>query len=243
MPGFGDSKAWVFLDTIYDVAGSKNYFDVTALHPYARDINEFRSELNLFRTSIVNHGDAATPMWLTEWAWGSGPADQFGHNVGLTGQQTMLNNSVKLVLQQRTAWNIQRMYWFLWRDPEPGSFYAHLCSICGTAGLLRFNRTAKPAYNTFKSFTTETVAPSVQLHRRACRHNRRLDPDLRLSPRTRPARPSSATSRANPSSGLRLAATPGPRRSRTAPTPSSSRRSTPPETRARSDRGPSRSTP
>ena len=161
MPGFGDSKAWVFLDAIYDVAGSKNYFDVTALHPYARDLNEFRSELNLFRTSIVNHGDAATPMWLTEWAWGSGPPDQFGHNVGLTGQQTLLNNSVKLVLQQRTAWNIQRMYWFLWRDPEPGSFYAHLCSICGTAGLLKFNRTAKPAYNTFKSYTTDSVAPSV----------------------------------------------------------------------------------
>ena len=100
-------------------------------------------------------------MWLTEWAWGSGPPDQFGHNVGLTGQQTMLNNSVKLVLQQRTAWNIQRMYWFLWRDPEPGSFYAHLCSICGTAGLLKYNRTAKPAYNTFKSFTTDSVAPPV----------------------------------------------------------------------------------
>ena len=180
MPGFGDSKAWVFLDAIYDVAGSKNYFDVTALHPYARDLNEFRSELNLFRTSIVNHGDSATPMWLTEWAWGSGPPDQFGHNVGLTGQQTMLNNSVKLVLQQRTAWNIQRMYWFLWRDPEPGSFYAHLCSICGTAGLLRFNRTAKPAYNTFKSFTAETTPPVASIQRGAHRPHGRLHPDLRL---------------------------------------------------------------
>ena len=61
MPGFGDSKAWVFLDNIYDVAGIKDYFDVAALHPYARDINEFRSELNLFRTSIVEprrRGDA-----------------------------------------------------------------------------------------------------------------------------------------------------------------------------------------
>jgi putative glycosyl hydrolase/Big-like domain-containing protein len=163
MPGFGDSKAWIFLDNIYAVAGIKNYFDVTALHPYARDLDEFRTEVSMFRASIVNHSDAATPMWLTEWGWGSGPADQYGHNVGLTGQQTMLNNSVKLVLQQRTAWNVQRMYWFLWRDPEPGSFYAHLCSICGTGGLLRYNRTAKPAYSTFKGFTTETTPPVASI--------------------------------------------------------------------------------
>ena len=154
MPGFGDSKAWVFLDNIYAVPGIKNYFDVTALHPYARDIDEFRRELLQFRASEVNHGDGATPIWLTEWGWGSGPPDQFGHNVGPSGQQTMLNKAVKLILAQRTAWNVQRMYWFLWRDPQPGSFYAHLCSICGTAGLLRYNRTAKPALATFKSFTT-----------------------------------------------------------------------------------------
>jgi hypothetical protein len=161
MPGFGDSTAWGFLDNIYAVAGVKNYFDVTALHPYARDLDEFRRELLQFRASIVNHSDAATPIWLTEWAWGSGPPDQYGHNVGLSGQQTLLNNSVKLVLSQRTAWNVQRMYWFLWRDPAPGSFYAHLCSICGTAGLFTYNRTAKPAYNTFKAFTTDTTVPLV----------------------------------------------------------------------------------
>src|SRR3954454_1679533 len=162
MPGFGDSKAWIFLDNIYAVAGIKNYFDVAALHPYARDINEFRTEVLQFRQSIVNHDDAATPMWLTEWGWGSGPPDQYGHNVGLTGQQTMLNKAVKLILAQRTAWNVQRMYWFLWRDPQPGSFYAHLCSICGTAGLLRYNRTAKPALATFKSFTTDTTKPTAR---------------------------------------------------------------------------------
>ena len=161
MPGFGDSKAWIFLDNIYAVAGSKNYFDAAALHPYARDINEFRSEITMFRASMTNHDDAATALWLTEWGWGSGPADQFGHNVGLAGQQKMLSDSVKLVLANRSVWNVQRMYWFLWRDPEPGSFYAHLCSICGTGGLLRFNRTPKPAYTTFKAFTTDSVAPQV----------------------------------------------------------------------------------
>ena len=37
---------------------------------------------------MKNHGDAATPLWITEFAWGSGPPDQFCNNKGLTGQQT-----------------------------------------------------------------------------------------------------------------------------------------------------------
>ena len=41
MPGFGDSKAWNFLNNLYAVPGIKNYFDVAALHPYARDLDEF----------------------------------------------------------------------------------------------------------------------------------------------------------------------------------------------------------
>ena len=65
MPGFGDTKAWIFLDNIYAVAGSKNYFDAAALHPYARDINEFRSEITLFRASMTNHDDAATASTVT----------------------------------------------------------------------------------------------------------------------------------------------------------------------------------
>ena len=112
---------------------------------------------------MTNHDDADTPLWLTELAWGSGPPDQFGHNVGLARQQQLLFNSFKLLLLHRSDWNIQRVYWFLWRDPAPGSYYSRLCSICGTAGLLSYNRTSKPARATFKSFTAETTPPPVHI--------------------------------------------------------------------------------
>ena len=59
---------------------------------------------------MTNHGDADTPLWLTELAWGSGPPDQFGHNMGLAGQQQLLFNSFKLILHRRSDWNIQRVY-------------------------------------------------------------------------------------------------------------------------------------
>ena len=50
------------------------------------------------------------------------------------------------------------------RSEPLGPPYASLCSICGTAGLLRYNRTAKPAYNTFRGFTAETTPPRGDHH-------------------------------------------------------------------------------
>ena len=44
-PAPDDSKAWDFLNALYDVAGVKNDFDVAALHPYGCDLDESRSEL------------------------------------------------------------------------------------------------------------------------------------------------------------------------------------------------------
>ena len=35
---------------------------------------------------MVSHGDKATPLWITEFAWGSGPPDSAGINKGLSGQ-------------------------------------------------------------------------------------------------------------------------------------------------------------
>jgi hypothetical protein len=58
-----------------------------------------------------------------------------------------------MLLANRKAWNLQRVFWFLWRDPAAGSGPARACSFCGTAGLVRHDGTAKPALSAFKSFT------------------------------------------------------------------------------------------
>ncbi|MEK6272381.1 MAG: glycosyl hydrolase, partial [Actinomycetota bacterium] len=105
MPGYGDVKAWDFLNEFYSVAGIKNYFDAAALHPYAADVAHVRLEIQKVREVMVNRADRATPLWLTELAWGSDPPDQFGINKGLAGQQQMLRDSYKMILQNRTAWN------------------------------------------------------------------------------------------------------------------------------------------
>jgi hypothetical protein len=155
----GDVTAPTFLSNLYGIAGTRGDFDAAALHPYGCDLDQTRNAINAFRAAMTGHADGATPLWLTELAWGSGPPDQFCKNKGLTGQRDLLSSSFKLILQNRKNWNVQRLFWFLWRDPAPGSEYASSCSICGTAGLLRYDRTPKPAYYAFKSFTAETTPP------------------------------------------------------------------------------------
>jgi polysaccharide biosynthesis protein PslG len=150
MPGFGKPRAWDFLDSLYDVPGIKSNFDVAALHPYATDVDELRVEMQRLRAVMTSHGDQDTPLWLTELGWGSAAPDRFGLSKGLAGQNQLLAGSFLLLLSQRVVWNVQRVFWFDWRDPiDPKSGN---CSFCSSAGLLNYDRSPKPAYFTFKRF-------------------------------------------------------------------------------------------
>jgi len=154
MPGFGDVNAWDFLSQMYNqVAGIKNYFDVAALHPYAPSLDKMKTEIQKFRASMTSHSDGATPLWLTEIGWGSAPPDRFGINQGLKGQNTMLKNSFGLILAHQNEWRVGRLFWFDWRDPSKTGVVK--CSFCASAGLLRYNRTPKPAYQTFKFYANQ----------------------------------------------------------------------------------------
>jgi hypothetical protein len=162
-PPSGGMRAWGFLDRLYREGGIKSKFDVAALHPYSQNVDGLRIQVQNMRAVMKKHGDGATPLWLTELGWGSAPPDRFGINQGPTGQQQLLNGAYKLILNHRNAWNVQRLFWFLWRDPKAGSPFARRCSFCGSAGLLRHDRSRKPAHPTFRSFTAETNPPGITL--------------------------------------------------------------------------------
>jgi hypothetical protein len=161
MPGYGDVKAWDFLQEFYSVAGIKNYFDAAALHPYATDLAHVRLQIQKVRDVMANRADGATPLWLTELAWGSAPPDDFGLNKGPTGQANMLRDSYRMILNNRRAWNVQRLFWYLWRDPRPRP--GTVCSFCDSAGLWTYNRTKKLAYDRFYDFTAETKPPQASI--------------------------------------------------------------------------------
>ncbi len=155
-PGYGDMNAWDFLDQLYD-AGAKRYFDVAALHPYGSSRDKVETEIQKFRDVMRSHADGATQLWVTEIASGSAPAASGPINKGLQGQATMLKETYKMVLANRDAWNVQRLFWYHWRDPLES--HATGCTFCATAGLLKHDYSAKPALSVFKSFTAETTPP------------------------------------------------------------------------------------
>jgi hypothetical protein len=161
MPGYGDLTAWNFLDSLYSVARIKSKFDAVALHPYAPNLDRQRQDIERLRAVMMNRADGATPLWITELGWGSAPPDRFGINKGLTGQQQLLSGSFRLILSHRSAWNVQRLFWYHWRDPATSR--AGTCSFCASAALLRYDRTPKPAYNTLNGFTAETTPPQASI--------------------------------------------------------------------------------
>jgi hypothetical protein len=150
MPSNGDLTAWDFLDSLYSVPGIKGEFDAVALHPYASGLDQIRLGIEKVREVMKEHGDQDTPLWLTELGAGSAHPDRFGLNKGISGQRRLLSDSFKLIWNHRKAWNVQRVFWFDWRDPRNPE--AVNCSFCASAGLLNYDRSPKPAYYAFKIF-------------------------------------------------------------------------------------------
>jgi hypothetical protein len=151
LPGYGDVTAWDFLDRMYALPGVKQDFDAAALHPYSPGVDGLRAQIEQVRETMTNNGDEETPLWFTELGWGSGPPDRFRLNKGPAGQAQLLDESFKLIKSHRDAWNVQRVFWFDWRDPPPGGKGGG-CSFCVSAGLLSSNHHPKPAFLVFKRF-------------------------------------------------------------------------------------------
>jgi hypothetical protein len=160
MTARGDISATDFLKKLYAVAGIKAFFDATALHPYAPTLDQVKKAIQGFRSAMVSHADGATPLWISELAWGSDPPDAAGINKGPTGQAQLLTKAYKMILANRKSWNVQHLFWYLLRDPvDPVAS----CSFCASAGILRANRTRKPSYYAFKAIVSEKTAPTATI--------------------------------------------------------------------------------
>ena len=217
----GCSNAWDFLNALYNVAGVKADFDAAALHPYGCNLDQTRTGISQFSAVMKNHGDGATPLWLTEFAWGSGAPDQFCKNKGLAGQRDLLVSSFRMILQNRKTWNVQRLFWFLWRDAEPGSNFATYCSFCGTRGAFAPQPHREARLHRLQGLHGRDDPAGGEHHLGAGpgKLHQRLDPELLLCLQ-RGRLDLRLSLRRGPVHGLLLAHTPGRRRSRTAPTPS-----------------------
>jgi hypothetical protein len=135
-----------YLNRLYLQGDVKPYFDGVALHPYVADAKAMGAQLTNLRRIMRLHGDAQTPIYLTELGWGSqsGPTRW---ERGLYGQANQLTKSFEMLSEERLRWRVGGLWWFTWTD-EGGS-----CVFCRSAGLLTEDRKAKPAWYRFNAWT------------------------------------------------------------------------------------------
>jgi Glycosyl hydrolase catalytic core len=140
-----------FLKKFLKAPGITKHFDAASLHPYTPTIKEFKQSLKATRRALKRGGAKKKGLWLTEVGWGSA-TDRFPLTKGRKGQAKMLRKSFKFTVKKRKKMNIQRVFWFFWRDPAPAAGRRPPCTFCFSSGLLTHNGHHKPAYKAFKHY-------------------------------------------------------------------------------------------
>jgi hypothetical protein len=113
--GFAD-RSWESIAEIYR-AGAKGVFDAIAIHPYTYKVENVLRLVRYARRSLQQAGDGGRPLWLTEVTWSSGKRP--GHKpypfeTTEADQATRLGEALPLLIQQRKALGIDRIFWENW---------------------------------------------------------------------------------------------------------------------------------
>jgi hypothetical protein len=135
-----------FLSRLYRAGDVKPYFDGVALHPYVARARAMGAQIENLRRIMRVHGDAATPLYVTELGWGSNSGPTRWER-GLEGQANQLSQAFAMLSAQRLRWRLGGVWWFTWTDEGGG------CAFCRSAGLLTEKRRAKPAWYRFNAWT------------------------------------------------------------------------------------------
>lgn len=135
-----------FLNRVYRAGQVKRWFDGVALHPYVADASAMRAQIRNLRRVMRLHGDARTPIYVTELGWGSASFETRWER-GPEGQARELDQAFAMLSSHRRSWRIGGVWWFSWVDA------AGACQFCDSAGLLTEQREAKPAWYRFTAWT------------------------------------------------------------------------------------------
>lgn len=142
-------SSWKFLEKLYDVKGSKRWFDGVAPHPYASKLKKVRAQVELMRDEMKRAHDRNADLWVTEVGWASdGPSHPL--NKGRQGQARSLADLYDFFLGKRRAWNVQTVTWFSWRDVPADD---GICTWCPYSGLVDKDLEGKPSLSKYTQFT------------------------------------------------------------------------------------------
>jgi polysaccharide biosynthesis protein PslG len=137
-----------YLEQLYRVPDVTDSFDAIAVHPYAGRVPQVFAQVDAVREAAEAAGDGDVGLWVTELGWASdGPPSE---NLVTTpeGQATKLERSFGTLIGRRDQYQLRGIYWYSWRDTEPGGA---VCSWCGFSGLIGREGEPKPAYEALRT--------------------------------------------------------------------------------------------
>ncbi|HEX5713405.1 MAG TPA: hypothetical protein VFX85_08845 [Solirubrobacterales bacterium] len=142
-----------FLREMYEVPGARRSFDIAALHPYATSPASLVYQVRQARAVMAAAGDGAKPLLISELGVASGASSPTLFDLGLRGQARFLSRAFGLLVERRRLWRIAGVDWFSWQDgagPDPH------CPFCEHSGLVRADRSPKPAWRAYRRVVRET---------------------------------------------------------------------------------------
>ena len=115
------NKSWKDLAKIYR-AGGRRWFDVVAIHPFTRKVENILRILDYARQNMRRYGDARKPLVVTELTWTSSAGrplpNRFGLEVTQEEQADRLRRAVLLLAEHRRRLRIEGVYWLSWLRGE-----------------------------------------------------------------------------------------------------------------------------
>ncbi len=147
------NRSWVDLRAVYR-AGARAHFDVAAIHPFSRRVDNVVKLVELARTEMRRAGDARARLLLTEISFSSGkgradPELSYGWEFTERGQADRIRALLPRLAAARTRLRLAGLFYYTWLSPELGddeSFsYAGLRRLAG-GGIV-----AKPALAAFRT--------------------------------------------------------------------------------------------
>jgi len=144
------NRSWEDLAALYR-AGGRAHFDVAAVHPFSRRVENVVKIVRLARGVMTRAGDGRAPLALTEVSWSSGKGRStfnYGWEFDERGQAARVREALPALAAQRRRLRLDSVHWYTWLSPAVGereSFsYAGLRRL-GGGGIV-----SKPALTAFR---------------------------------------------------------------------------------------------
>ncbi len=140
--------------------GVEGSFDTLAVHGYANTPDDAVGLVEQVRAIMNANGDAARPIWMTEFGWGSAGKPGI-YTKDLAGQAADIDSLMGQLVGLHEQLNLRGLTEYFWHDGSPQSDVTDAWD--NHTGLVFQDYTHKPSYDAFKGRAIHIDPPETTI--------------------------------------------------------------------------------